>query len=97
MEPPFYPLWFKYPRDSNTYYAIDHPFFFGDSILVSPVTNDDATSVSMYLSQDAFYDFVTLAPVPGVASSINLGNANLTQILFQIKEELFYLSVLNRR
>jgi alpha-glucosidase len=82
--PVLHPLWFKYPKDSNTY-ALDHQFFFGDSILVSPVTDDDATSVSIYLPQDTFYDFATLAPVQGAGSNINLGNVNFTQIPLHIK------------
>ena len=93
MELPFYPLWFNY---SNTY-IIDHPFFFGDSVLVSPVTDDDATSLSVYLSQDTFYEFVTLAPVLGAASNINLGHVNPMQILLHIKVELSCLFVLNRQ
>ena len=82
--PVLHPLWFKYPKDSNTY-ALDHQFFFGDSILVSPVTDDDATSVSIYLPRDTFYDFATLAPVQGAASNINIGNVNFTQIPLHIK------------
>ena len=82
--PVLHPLWFKYPKDSNTY-ALDHQFFFGDSILVSPVTDDDATSVSIYLPRDTFYDFATLAPVQGSASNINLSNVNFTQIPLHIK------------
>ena len=82
--PVLHPLWFKYPKDSNTY-ALDHQFFFGDSILVSPVTNDDATSVSIYLPQDTFYEFATLAPIQGAGSNINLDNVNFTQIPLHIK------------
>ncbi|KIM49885.1 glycoside hydrolase family 31 protein [Hebeloma cylindrosporum] len=82
--PVLHPLWFKYPKDSNTY-ALEHQFFFGDSILVSPVTDDDATSVSIYLPRDTFYDFATLAPIQGTASNINLGNVNFTQIPLHIK------------
>jgi len=82
--PVLHPLWFKYPKDSNTY-ALDHQFFFGDSILISPVTDDDATSVSIYLPRDTFYDFATLAPVQGSASNINLSNVNFTRIPLHIK------------
>ncbi|KDR82169.1 hypothetical protein GALMADRAFT_240702 [Galerina marginata CBS 339.88] len=78
------PLWFKYPKDANTF-PIEHQFFFGDSILVSPVTDDDATSVSIYLPRDTFYDFATLAPVQGTASSVNLNNITFTEIPLHIK------------
>ncbi len=77
-------MWFKYPKDSNTF-AIDHQFFYGDSILVSPVTQENATSVSIYLPKDTFYDFKTLAPVEGTGSVITLNNVDLTQIPIHIK------------
>ncbi|KAF8957752.1 glycoside hydrolase family 31 protein [Flammula alnicola] len=79
-----HPLWFKYPKDPNTF-AIEHQFFFGDSVLVSPVTDDDATSVSIYLPRDIFYDFASLAPVLGTGSNITLHNVNFTQIPLHIK------------
>jgi alpha-glucosidase len=78
------PLWFKYPKDPNTY-GIDHQFFFGDSILVSPVTQDEATSVSIYLPKDTFYDFKTLAPVQGNGAYVSLDNVPFTEIPLHIR------------
>jgi len=77
-------MWFKYPKDPNTF-AIDHQFFFGDSILVSPVTQENAISVSIYLPKDTFYDFKTLAPIEGAGSVVTLNNVDLTQIPIHIK------------
>ena len=77
-------MWFKYPKDPNTF-AIDHQFFYGDSILVSPVTQENAISVSIYLPKDRFYDFNTLAPVEGTGSVVTLNNVDLTQIPIHIK------------
>ena len=57
------PLWFLYPHDTNTL-SISTQFFFGDAILVSPVTAE-GTSVTIYLPNDTFYDFWTLRPVHG--------------------------------
>jgi alpha-glucosidase len=37
-------LWFKYPTDPATF-GIDLQFLFGDSILVSPVTEENITTV----------------------------------------------------
>lgn len=78
------PLWFKYPKDTSTY-AIDLQFFFGDSILVSPVTDENATSVSIYLPKDRFYDFATFAPVDGAGQYVTLSNINFTEIPLHIR------------
>ncbi|KAI9433845.1 glycoside hydrolase family 31 protein [Lactarius indigo] len=78
------PLWFKYPKDTSTY-GIDLQFFFGDSILVSPVTDENATSVSIYLPKDRFYDFATLAPVDGKGEHVTLSNINFTEIPLHIR------------
>jgi alpha-glucosidase (family GH31 glycosyl hydrolase) len=65
-------------------YGIDLRFFFGDWILVSPVTDEDATSVSIYLPKDQFYDFATLAPVDGTGQRVTLSNVSLTEIPLHI-------------
>ncbi|KAF8267580.1 alpha-glucosidase [Lactarius quietus] len=78
------PLWFKYPQDTSTY-GIDLQFFFGDSILVSPVTDENATSVSIYLPQDRFYDFATYAPVEGTGQYVTLENISFTEIPLYIR------------
>ena len=59
-------------------------FFFGPSILVSPVTEENATSVSIYLPDDIFYDFHTFAPIRGNASYVDL-EVNLTSIPVHIR------------
>ncbi|KAH9842419.1 alpha-glucosidase [Rhodofomes roseus] len=77
------PLFYKYPQDSNTF-GIDLQFLFGPSILVSPVTEENATSVSMYLPDDIFYDFNTFQPVRGNGSYVDL-EVNLTSIPVHIR------------
>lgn len=77
------PLWFAYPSDANTF-GIDLQYLFGPSILVSPVTDDDATSVSFYLPKDRFYDFATLAPVEGTGAKVS-HDVNFTSIPLHIK------------
>ncbi|KAK3486259.1 glycosyl hydrolases family 31-domain-containing protein [Neurospora crassa] len=52
------PLWFLFPSDPATY-GIDTQFFLGDALLVSPVVEDDAHSVTFYLPQGKWYDFFT--------------------------------------
>jgi alpha-glucosidase len=78
------PLGFKYPTDTSTF-GIDLQYFFGDSILVSPVTEENATSVSIYLPKDQFYDFATLKPVVGTGQYVTLTNISLTMIPLHIR------------
>ncbi|KAF2722967.1 glycoside hydrolase family 31 protein [Polychaeton citri CBS 116435] len=62
--PTLNPLFFNYPNDANTY-PIDLQFFYGDAILVSPVTEENSTRVDYYLPDDIFYEWGTGAPVRG--------------------------------
>jgi alpha-glucosidase len=78
------PLWFKYPTDTSTF-DIDLQYFFGDSILVSPVTEENATSVTIYLPKDKFYDFATLKPVDGTGQQVTLTDVNFTTIPLHIR------------
>lgn len=72
-------LWFKYPTDANTF-AIESQYFYGDSILVSPVTGDEATSVDIYLPNEIFYDFWTSVPITGQGSTTTLSDVPFTSI-----------------
>ncbi|KAH8100348.1 alpha-glucosidase [Cristinia sonorae] len=78
------PLWYQYPKDPSTF-PIDLQFFFGDSILVSPVTEENSTSVTAYFPKDIFYDFTTLAPFRGTGNSVTLKNVNFTSIPVHIR------------
>lgn len=78
------PLFFLYPSDPNTF-GIDTQFFFGDSILVSPVTDDDAQSVEFYLPADIFYDFWTLEPVRSRGETVTRENVGWTDIPVHIR------------
>jgi len=78
------PLWFKYPTDTSTF-GIDLQFFFGDSVLVSPVTEENVTTVTIYLPKDRFYDFATFAPVEGMGQNVTLPNVNYTTIPLHIR------------
>ena len=78
------PLWALYPNDAKTY-GIDTQFFFGPSILVSPVIDEDSTSVSIYLPDDTFYDFYTYQSVAGGASSHDLSGIDFTTIPLHIR------------
>ena len=78
------PLWFKYPHDANTF-NIDLQFFYGDSILVSPVTVENATSVDAYFPDDLFYNFNTLELVRGRGANVTLTGIDLTDIPVHIR------------
>jgi alpha-glucosidase len=82
--PVLQPLWFHYPQDANTS-PIDLQFFFGDSILVSPVTDENSTSVSLYLPDDIFYDFVSHEEINGSGATVQLTDVDFTTIPVYIK------------
>lgn len=73
------PLFYIYPQDSQTF-GIDLQYFYGPSLLVSPVTDEGSTSVSIYLPKDVFYDFYTHTPVQGNGANVQLTNIDLTTI-----------------
>ncbi|RMJ13951.1 hypothetical protein CDV36_006377 [Fusarium kuroshium] len=78
------PLFFIYPSDSNTF-GIDTQFFLGDSLLVSPVVDDDSQSVTLYLPDDLFYDFWTHKLVRGEGKAITLDNVGFDEIPVYIR------------
>lgn len=78
------PLFFIYPSDSNTF-SVDLQFFYGDAILVSPVTQENSTSVEIYLPDDLFYDFYTYAPIKGSGANHTLTDIEFTEIPLHIK------------
>ncbi|KAI5269131.1 alpha-glucosidase [Aureobasidium subglaciale] len=83
-KPLIQPLFFVYPGDTNTF-PIEHQFFWGDSILVSPVVNDNSTSVTFYLPDDIFYDYFTLEPVRGTGDWVTRDNVDFTDITAHIR------------
>merc|ERR1712014_341299 len=64
------PMFFNYPQDENTF-AIDYQFFYGDSMLISPVTEENSTSVSFYLPDDIFYAWGSGEPVRGEGAYVD--------------------------
>lgn len=83
-EPWLQPMFYVYPNDPNTY-GIDTQFFYGDSILVSPVTDEDATSVDAYFPDDLFYDWYTGKPFRGRGKKVTLKNIDFTTIPIHIR------------
>ena len=82
--PVLQPLWYQYPTDSNTF-GIDLQFLFGESILVSPVTQENGTDVSIYLPNDHFYDFKSYSLINGTGATTQLTNVAYTDIPVYIR------------
>ena len=78
------PLFFLYPSDAKTY-GIDLQWFFGDAVLVSPVTEENATAVDIYLPDDQFYDLWTYTPVRGTGATISLTDIAFDYIPLHIR------------
>lgn len=83
-EPLLNPMFYLYPSDPKTP-AIDLQYFYGDSILISPVTEEGSTSVTIYLPDDIFYDYYTGSAVRGTGEEIVLDGISLTEIPLHIR------------
>lgn len=86
--PSLNPLFFNYPNDTNTY-SIDLQFFYGDGILVSPVTEENSTSLEFYLPDDIFYEWGTGKPVRGRGEYVS-AEVELTDITVHYKGGIIY-------
>ncbi|KAF2969592.1 hypothetical protein GQX73_g3965 [Xylaria multiplex] len=73
------PMVFLYPKDKKTA-ALDLQYFFGPGLLVAPVTEEDATSVDVYLPDDTFYDWYTHKRIEGRGKSITVKDQDWTDI-----------------
>ncbi|KAK3402724.1 glycosyl hydrolases family 31-domain-containing protein [Sordaria brevicollis] len=73
------PVFYLYPKDSNTF-GLQHQYFYGPGLLVAPVTEENSTSVDVYLPHDIFYDWYTLDVVYGKGKTITVKDQGLTDI-----------------
>lgn len=78
------PLFYVYPQDSKTF-GNELQFFYGESILVSPVSEEGATSVDAYFPNDLFYDWFTGAAVQGDGSVKTISDLAITDIPIHIR------------
>lgn len=86
--PTLNPLFFNYPEDANTY-PIDLQLFLGDGILVSPVTEENSTTVNYYLPDDIFYEWGTGKPVRGQGEYVT-AEVDFTDITVHYKGGVVY-------
>jgi alpha-glucosidase len=82
--PAINPLFYIYPKDKDVP-SINLQYFFGDCILVSPVTKDEATNVDIYLPDDVFYDFETGKRVRGEGKHIELKDVPFDRIPLHVR------------
>ena len=78
------PMFFIYPSDANTL-PIQTQYFYGSSLLISPVMDANSTDVSIYLPNDQFYDFFSYIPIKGSGAGVSLTDIDYTQIPVYIK------------
>ncbi|KAL4807618.1 Alpha/beta-glucosidase agdC [Aspergillus unguis] len=83
-EPFLMPLFFVYPDDGRAV-GIDAQFFYGDVLLISPVTEENSTAVEAYFPDDLFYDWYTDLPVQGHGEKIILTDIGYTDIPIHIR------------
>lgn len=73
------PMFYLYPEDEKTF-GLDMQYFYGDALLVAPVSEENSTTVEVYLPEDVFYDWYTGVQVTGTGDYITLTDQGLTDI-----------------
>lgn len=73
------PLWFMHPNDRGTF-GIDEQYYFGECIMVSPVTEEDSTRVRMYLPDNLYYDIETQRAIRGYGAWVYLSKIAFDRI-----------------
>jgi len=77
------PLFFEFSSDANTY-GIDRQFMIGSYLLVSPVLDENATSVVAYFPSGKWYSYYDGTTVVGAGQNITLA-APLTFIPIHVR------------
>ncbi|BEJ16617.1 hypothetical protein CspHIS471_0600180 [Cutaneotrichosporon sp. HIS471] len=82
--PAIWPLSWVHPQDANTI-GLEAQFYYGPHLLVSPVVEENSTSVSFYLPSGRYYDFFTLAAVDGSGATVTLTDVGYDTMPLHIK------------
>ncbi|AEO68345.1 glycoside hydrolase family 31 protein [Thermothielavioides terrestris NRRL 8126] len=82
--PAINPLWFWYPGDEATW-TVQTQWGLGDSLLISPVVDENSTSVTFYLPKDVWYDFWTGEKVVSAGETKTMGTLDFTDIPVHIR------------
>lgn len=83
--PSLCPMWFVYPNDTQAL-DVDLQFFWGDAVLISPVTEENVTTVDLYLPDDIFYDYNNnFRVIRGNGSTITLSEIDYQTIPIHIR------------
>ncbi|KAL2853383.1 glycosyl hydrolases family 31-domain-containing protein [Aspergillus pseudoustus] len=83
-EPFLQPLFYLYPEDESTF-SNHLQFFYGDALLISPVTEENSTTVNAYFPNDIFYDWYTGAALHGKGRTVALTDIGITHIPIHIR------------
>ncbi|KAF2655249.1 glycoside hydrolase family 31 protein [Lophiostoma macrostomum CBS 122681] len=78
------PVFFLYPNDENTF-GIQEQWFYGDALLVSPVTTDYSDTVTIYFPEDTFYDYWTYEKVVGQGQNVTRSGVQYNEIPVHIR------------
>ncbi|SPO02052.1 related to alpha-glucosidase b [Cephalotrichum gorgonifer] len=78
------PMFYLYPEDKSTW-DLQHQFFYGNGLLVAPVTEENATSVDAYLPKAIFYDWYTHKPIRGKGAPHTFKDQGVTDIPLLIR------------
>ena len=78
------PLFFLYPTDANTF-GIQEQWFYGDALLISPVTAENSDTVTYYLPNDVFYNYWTFEKVQGKGANVTESGLSTSDIPVHIR------------
>ncbi|CAM1501165.1 Fc.00g103270.m01.CDS01 [Cosmosporella sp. VM-42] len=82
--PALYPMLYVYPQDKQTW-ALQDQYFYGPGLLVAPVTEENSTSVDVYLPKDTFYDWYTHKRIEGKGKTHTFTDVDVTTIPLLIR------------